>query len=292
MATFQLVAQTPTNGLLSEYRFNSSAADAGPNAHHGILNGDVGFVTDRFGNPNSAVSFNGGYVELGAAEGLRFSPDNSFTISAWIYVETGSDQGRLYSSEDPTRNIHIVMSQQEIGARIFFYFGSAHIRSLVFEHDAWHHFSFIYDAVNGTSLYWNGELVATDPVINNEYGSVYNTQRFGQQASPSYVPYIGMLDHVVFHSRVLTVQEINQLRQVDDTQAPFNPMANLVAHWPFSGNALNSVSDAMHGEVIRANLSADRFGNMWHHNSASSTRRSTSLRIRSSTKSRFRFPRG
>ena len=41
------------------------------------------FVPDRFNNPNSAISFNNGYLQ--APPGIYFSGD--FTITAWIYLK-------------------------------------------------------------------------------------------------------------------------------------------------------------------------------------------------------------
>ncbi|MBK7031388.1 MAG: hypothetical protein IPH45_20325 [Bacteroidales bacterium] len=48
----------PTNGLSAWYPFNGNANDLSGNGNDGTVNGAT-LTTDRFGNPNSAYSFNG-----------------------------------------------------------------------------------------------------------------------------------------------------------------------------------------------------------------------------------------
>lgn len=48
----------PTNGLVSYYGFNGNANDCSGNSNNGTVNGAT-LTTDRFGNTNSAYSFNG-----------------------------------------------------------------------------------------------------------------------------------------------------------------------------------------------------------------------------------------
>ncbi len=73
----------PTNGLVAYYPFNGNANDASGNANNGTIYGGVTLVPDRFGNPNSAYSFNGvdGYIDIGNPLGNNPA---ALTESAWV----------------------------------------------------------------------------------------------------------------------------------------------------------------------------------------------------------------
>jgi len=77
------IGQVPANGLVGYWPFNGNADDASGNGNHGTVSGAT-LTTDRFGNANSAYSFNSSssnYIEI---------PDNALlrpgqiTISLWV----------------------------------------------------------------------------------------------------------------------------------------------------------------------------------------------------------------
>ncbi|MGH1364842.1 MAG: LamG-like jellyroll fold domain-containing protein [Calditrichia bacterium] len=72
--------------LIAHYPFSGNAEDSTANANHGIVSGAV-LTTDRFGNFNSAYSFDGvdDYIEL--MDGIDFDSYNEQTISAWVKIE-------------------------------------------------------------------------------------------------------------------------------------------------------------------------------------------------------------
>jgi hypothetical protein len=72
-----------TNGLVAAYPFNGNADDWSGNGNNGVVNGAT-LTSDRFGNPNSAYSFDGidDYVDLG--------PQNfntALSVSVWVNFE-------------------------------------------------------------------------------------------------------------------------------------------------------------------------------------------------------------
>ncbi len=83
---FNAFAQTPsyvpTNGLVGWWGFNGNANDESGNANNGTVNGAT-VTTDRFGNSNSAYSFNGSSNYINVGNNINFN-NSSFTISAWI----------------------------------------------------------------------------------------------------------------------------------------------------------------------------------------------------------------
>jgi hypothetical protein len=80
----QVPSYVPTNGLVGYWPFNGNANDESGNGNNGVVNG-ASLTTDRFGNANSAYSFNGSsnYIQISDASALRLS-ETDYTISVWI----------------------------------------------------------------------------------------------------------------------------------------------------------------------------------------------------------------
>src|SRR5260221_13841153 len=81
-----------TNGLASYYPFNGNANDS-IGTNNGTVHGAV-LSTNRFGQANSAYSFNGSssYLDLGSPANLAFT--NNFTLSAWCSFNGGPNNPR------------------------------------------------------------------------------------------------------------------------------------------------------------------------------------------------------
>jgi hypothetical protein len=81
-----------TGELAAYYPFNGNANDASGNNNNGTVYGAT-LTTDRFGNPNSAYSFNGqtSYIQVPSSSSLNFQ--NAITINFWMKV------GTLYTRE-------------------------------------------------------------------------------------------------------------------------------------------------------------------------------------------------
>ncbi|MBV6510726.1 MAG: hypothetical protein FMNOHCHN_00203 [Ignavibacteriaceae bacterium] len=79
-------SQNLTTGLVGYFPFNSNANDESGNNNNGTVNGAV-LTTDRFGNANSAYSFNGqsDYIYLQNSPSLSITGD--ITLSAWYYSD-------------------------------------------------------------------------------------------------------------------------------------------------------------------------------------------------------------
>jgi hypothetical protein len=72
----------PTNGLVAYYPFNGNANDESGNGNHGMVYGAT-LTVDRFGNANSAYSFDGmnDYIVTNYSGILGKNPG---TISLWL----------------------------------------------------------------------------------------------------------------------------------------------------------------------------------------------------------------
>lgn len=100
------VAQIPTNGLMAHFPFNGNANDQTLNANNGTVYGAT-LVMDRFGNPNSAYSFNGStdYISVPSSASIASFP-NGQTISMWLKVTALPTNGMENTIIDKRDNTH------------------------------------------------------------------------------------------------------------------------------------------------------------------------------------------
>lgn len=87
---------TSAQTLVASYPFNGNANDASGNGNNATVNGAT-LTTDRFGNANSAYSFNG--TDTALHHLLSFLPDRRFCIHKLICKHTpeyrnGEKRGR------------------------------------------------------------------------------------------------------------------------------------------------------------------------------------------------------
>jgi len=88
------------SGLIAHYTFSGDATDQSGNGNDGTVNGAT-LTTDRFGNANSAYSFDGvdDYILVNNDATLNFS--EQITVSAWINLNNvGSQDQALVSKGD------------------------------------------------------------------------------------------------------------------------------------------------------------------------------------------------
>jgi hypothetical protein len=74
------------SGLVAYYPFSGSASDRSGTGNHGTASGGPVYVSDRFGNPSAALSFDGSddYVLVPDSASLDLATE--WTLSAWLYL--------------------------------------------------------------------------------------------------------------------------------------------------------------------------------------------------------------
>jgi hypothetical protein len=117
---------------------------------------NIAYTYDRFCNPNSAIYFSKGYLQI--PPGVYFSGD--FTVTAWINLRSYQSRSRIIDFGNGPSVDSIV-----------FYFKNhklmAYIRSRWIESSAsielnqWYHVAFVLSGTNGI-IYVNGSLAAND----------------------------------------------------------------------------------------------------------------------------------
>ncbi|MBL0267117.1 MAG: T9SS type A sorting domain-containing protein [Chitinophagaceae bacterium] len=209
-----------TQGLISYWPFCGNANDETGNGNDGVVNGAT-LIPDRFGNPNSAYSFDGLSNFITVSDPVNNSLDflgNPFSISVWI--KTSQDNGPLITKQNSSiANVSgdYNMDVADRNGRIAMGFGSGlgcarHSTDTV-NYDNWTHLVAIYNAPTSVDIYVNGVLSnGINSGIGNSPGTLANSPEallFAKGFGNSF--YNGCLDDIGIWNRVLSQQEVTQL---------------------------------------------------------------------------------
>ena len=210
----------PTDGLIGYWGFDGNADDQSGNGNNGTVNGAT-LTTDRFGNVDSAFSFDGvsNYIQVS-------NNGNSITnktFSAWVLLNSLSQSGGgLVSIEMNGGNTFdaIVYNEWNNG----WMFGSENSRRFSTSNysetdNQWINITCSY-APNDYRMYRNGVLIYQStnydvlPFVN---GSFLFGERHSAGGGNAFLN--GKIDDIAIYNRALTAAEINQL-YIMNSQAP------------------------------------------------------------------------
>jgi hypothetical protein len=92
----QVPSYVPTDGLVGWWPFNGNANDESGNGNNGTTMNGVALTADRFGNPNSAFSFDGvdDYIEIPIIANSNFI--GSFTVAYWMNYDNNNSSTWTY----------------------------------------------------------------------------------------------------------------------------------------------------------------------------------------------------
>ena len=240
----------PTNGLLAWYSFNGNANDGSGNGNNGTVSGAT-LTTDRFGNPNSAYSFNGisDFIVINNTTLANFGTSN-FTIAGWVnpsylttpgtsaifckrntgvygnFVEFDINNWKIKGEidESSSGNYSVVASTTSVGLNTW-YFG-------VFVRES-----------NIIRMYFNGNLegTTTTPIIQN----INNTGQatIGDlSGGGGYASLNGKIDDIRVYNRALSSCEITAL---------------------YNETSTNLIPTVQATNVVFTNVSTNQFSTNW-----------------------------
>ncbi len=286
----QVPSYVPSNGLVGYWPFNGDANDESGNGNNGTVNGAT-LTTDRFGNNNSAYSFDGvnNYISTNYS-GILGTTDRS--VSFW------AKQSQIFNNSlcaSCSRKTIIsygsnIMGPSQIGNGFYCEFNvgltgisfdgnettASYSTPFPVNDNNWHHYVYVMSSVTNSSsvkIYQDGILLnqlsytyLPSAIINTLLGNnlEFGRRTFNQQ-NPTY--YNGQLDDIGMWNRALTQQEItnmyNGVNYSDTCNAVSGSLVNgLVAYYPFCGNANDQSGNGNNGVVNGASLTTDRFGNI------------------------------
>ena len=216
-----------TDGLIAYYPFNRNADnvtvnDASGNDHHGIVSG-AAFTSDRHGNPDSALVFDGIYDFVDCGNSSAFKLQNGGTIAAWIYPHGMGGEGNGYGRIIDKSNGYDGMGGYSL-------FMSGEIERVHLEMDnvrlkstddsvPYHHWTHVAVTFNGSQrkIYINGALDASDTegVLPAD---VITSLYIGNRAGEADRGFEGIIDEVCLYDHALTKVEIQALYSATDNQ--------------------------------------------------------------------------
>lgn len=241
-----------TGSLIAHYPFCGDAMDHSGNSLHGTVHG-ANLATDRFGNTNSAYSFNGtsSYISLPTGS---FVGRDVYSVSMWLNSAGSGSSGSLawsVGSNDPfCQSISYNSSVISAGS---YNQGSNPVQSYVFSGQVglnqWVHVVTTRD-MNELKLYINGTQVpATTGIVNGQQASYGATSPFraviGGRSTLSGYFFNGKIDDVRIYGNVLSPQEVSSLYN-EASQTPIVNSGTICAGEAFviapSGNGSYSIS--------------------------------------------------
>lgn len=210
-------------GQVGRYDFNQNVVDQSGNAipNNGIATA-LTYVTDRFGNPNSAASFNGTTSQV--ATSRSFNSPTNFTISIWFNT-TSNLGGRLIGfgnnqfNNSGNYDRHIFMT--DAGQLAFGFWNGAEqvVRSPLarpLNDGQWHHVVGTLSTSGGQHtilLYVDGQQVA-GPLTAGNIQSYSGWWKIGNDQSwtgATREAFQGLLDDAAIYDRVLNAAEVAEL---------------------------------------------------------------------------------
>ncbi len=200
----------PTSGLVAYYPMNGNANDSAANHHNGTAS-NCTLVTDRFGNPSGAYSFNGldSKIELGSWMTAQY-----FSIGMW--VKPAAEQAayaNIIDNDHSWSNGWVIQQNSIENNNMMFYVNSnPYTQTLIYaqlQSNVWQYLTVVK---NNTVVrfYVNGALVSSDtcsgPALydgsqNLVLGSHYWLDRH----------WAGVMDEVRIYNRTLSAAEITSL---------------------------------------------------------------------------------
>lgn len=226
LAFSQVPNYVPTSNLVGWWPFSGNANDESGNANNGTVNGAT-LTTDRFGNTNSAYSFDGVNDFIQAP---NYASNSSFTVSCWVNMSTynlnslGANDFIFFANHSGINNLsrNFMIGYRNFGNENGFssyiynssgaQLGGYATNQIPPSVNSWHHLVSVFE--NGTyiKMYLNGVL------FYNQTSNVPTQSNmpslplfFGIGVSTQFDFLEGKLDDVGFWNRALTQEEITSL---------------------------------------------------------------------------------
>jgi hypothetical protein len=278
----------PTNlqeGLVGYWPFCGNANDESGNGHDGTVNGAT-LTEDRFGNANSAYSFDGFNNEIRISHHPDLNLIGDFTISSWYSTDffpsthnshtiiAKRDDNLSCCSANIPYNLSVNYQQNATDFRkpiaVFAKNGSVSYYQAPYQVylNTWTNIV-LRVKTDTCSIYINGVLFLQEPLQNSQRNPNTSDLLIGSVNRAFGDEYMnGSLDDIAIYNRALSQEEITALYTGEPvsppaacTPLPSNLQEGLVGYWPFCGNANDESGNGNDGTVNGATLTEDRFGN-------------------------------
>lgn len=197
-------------GLFAKYPFNGNANDESGNNFHGTVYGDASLTADRFGNQNSAYSFDGTTDYILIDDATLLSDFDSMAISYWFKAELAQ-----------TPFTYMISKKGAFGEgfgnnnTVYNYaYNSGGSFAETYETEArndgeWHHVVRNFHA-NKIDLFIDGIFIKSTP-FSTGYKQDAVTQVVLGGYTSSQLFFTGDLDDIGFYNKPLVIEEVTDL---------------------------------------------------------------------------------
>jgi hypothetical protein len=223
-------------GLVGYWPFCGNANDESGNGNDGTVNGAM-LTEDRFGNAESAYSFDGAQNFIRVENSSSVSIEGSVSISAWVLLPYSNlieePQGLVtkwyYSGFDVCNgqefdSYTLVAYDADLSGAVN-YIGSTNLNSIngnqvlgpdVQNDSIWKHLVYTHDVASGGILYLNGTQIASQTTSGDICPST-NPLYFGADNDNGVLHRFlnGSLDDIGIWNRALTPEEVQELYTLD-----------------------------------------------------------------------------
>jgi chitodextrinase len=257
----QSEAPTFAQGVVADYSFSGNLNDSSDYANH-ARGTDVKIIADRFGFGASANSFDGVSSGVTAENSAQLNSDFT-TISFWINVNELPLQGEVYVVSNGGWQERLKISLPAHGKIVFTTNGEFGCCSDMDAGDGnelqvgtWTHVAMVHDGAKD-KIFIDGALVNEKDVAGTLNPTIHP---LGIGYDPIDVAnyFDGALDDVMLFNYGMTDQEVSDLYDAQST-ANIDP-TNLVADFPFAGDATDVSQFGNNGVIDGAFTMKDRFG--------------------------------
>jgi len=201
-----------TNGLVAAYLFDGNADDWSGNGNNGVVNGAT-LTADRFGNPNSAYSFDGSNQTITVAEVDGFERD-SLAVSLWLRAGAFSANGirsDLLGKDGLQRQWVLQLEDSgRVRGAVFTSSGEQVFDSqAAISANAWHHLAYVWDG-SSASIFIDGSF---DSSISTSGSLASGNEPLSLGSNPPWFTnfFTGSIDEVYIYDRALSASEVQTL---------------------------------------------------------------------------------
>ncbi|OQY44950.1 MAG: hypothetical protein B6242_11570 [Anaerolineaceae bacterium 4572_78] len=213
----------PTNNLVAYYPFNGNSNDESGNDYHATNHGGVTLAIDRFGNADSAYTFDGvdGWMGMDSLTNT-FQTGDAFSFVGWFKTNHTPDivhSNILFAVNDKSQTTSNLQNMFRIGTGknggIYLSNGNADPEyASGFNDDTWHFLSVMIDGNNTLTATVDMQTVANIPNFQISWNSA-KQYSFGQEWDTNVTSeyWHGGLDDIRLYNRVLSLDEIQAMHE-------------------------------------------------------------------------------
>ncbi|MCP4350101.1 MAG: hypothetical protein GY795_31865 [Desulfobacterales bacterium] len=202
-------------GLAAYYPFNGNANDESGNGNDGAVDGAV-LTSDRFGNPDSAYSFDGN-SNIAVSDSASLDIANAISVTGWINPNSLSPswQTIIAKGTEPSENYAIFLERTKtlhianvINNRRYHWNSD----SLFTQTDTWYFLAVTYDG-EIEKCYINGIYAGSEDISGKLTTNDHKLQ-IGIRGNST--PFHGIIDDIRIYNRDISESEIQSLYQQGD----------------------------------------------------------------------------